>query len=93
MKTIIHVNQHTIRRNLKTGTREPVITVKCGRQNQYTHEVKILDKHGELVATVMYRPDAPLNCGARVWIETTATCELSSATVELDTAATTSPVC
>jgi hypothetical protein len=66
----IHINQHRIRRNHTTGAREPVITVKRGRANQYGHEVVIHDRDGNEAARVVYRPDAPLRCGARVWIET-----------------------
>lgn len=64
-KTIVHVNQPIIRKNLKTGDREPVITVKRGRTNRYAHEVQI---PGPCV--IKYSPDEPLSCGARVWIET-----------------------
>ena len=66
-KTIIHVNQHVIKSNHKTGAREPVITVKQGKKNTYTHEVEILGP-----SRVVYSPDKPLSCGARVWIETTS---------------------
>lgn len=66
-KTIIHVNQHTIRSNLKTGARDPVLTVKQGRTNRYAHEVQI---NGP--SSVVYSPDKPLSCGARVWISVPA---------------------
>jgi hypothetical protein len=66
----IHVNQHRIRSNHKTGERQPVITVKTSKSNNYGHDVHILDKEGDVVATVKYSPDKPLSCGARVWIET-----------------------
>lgn len=65
MKTRIHVNQHVIRKNSKTGEREPVLTVKSGRSNIYAHEVHILGP-----STVIYSPDKPLSCGAKVWVET-----------------------
>ena len=64
-KTIIHVNQHVIKRNSKTGEREPTLTVKQGRKNTYASEVEI---HGP--SKVVYSPDKPLSCGAKVWIET-----------------------
>lgn len=67
----IHVNQHQIRANLKDGGRRPVITVKTSKSNTYGHEVKIL---GE--SRVIYSPDKPLSCGARVWIETQAEVEI-----------------
>jgi len=70
MKTVIHVNQHVIRRNLKTGDREPVLTCKTYKSNDYAHEAEILDKEGNPVAKIIYSPDKPLGCGARVWIET-----------------------
>ena len=75
MKTIIHVNQHIIRRNGKTSEREPVLTCKCGRHNTYAHEAIIRDAEGREVARVVYRPDHPLSCGAKVWIETTNSVE------------------
>jgi hypothetical protein len=65
-KIIIHVNQHVIRRNHKTGERKPVLTVKRGRTNTYATSVEVLGP-----CRVVYSPDAPLSCGARVWIETT----------------------
>lgn len=66
-KTVIHVNQHVIKRNQKTGEREPIFTVKQGRTNRYAHEVRI-----EGPSTAVYRPDNPLSCGARAWVETYA---------------------
>lgn len=65
MKTIIHVNQHVIRHNSKTGDNNPVLTVKTYKSNVYAHEVDILGP-----SKVVYSPDKPLSCGARVWIET-----------------------
>jgi len=63
----IHVNMHKVRANKKHGTNEPVLTIKEGRTNTYCHEVDILGP-----SKLVYRPDKPLSCGARVWIETTA---------------------
>ena len=66
-KTRIHVNQHIIRSNCKTGDREPVLTVKRGGGNTYCHSVQILGP-----SVVVYSPDKPLSCGAKVWVETEA---------------------
>lgn len=71
MKTIIHVNQHIIKRNDKTGERSPCLTCKTYKSNDYAHEAIIKGP-----SKVVYRPDDPLNCGARVWIETYAEVEL-----------------
>ncbi len=71
MKTYVHVNQHVIKANAKSGEREPVLTVKTYKSNDYAHEVEILDSEGNVAAKVVYSPDKPLPCGARVWIETT----------------------
>jgi hypothetical protein len=65
MKTIIHVNQHAIRRNINADTPEPVLTVKTYKSNNYAHEVSI-----DGPSTVVYSPHKPLSCGARVWVET-----------------------
>jgi len=70
MKTIIHVNQHNIRRNATKGTTDPVLTVKTYKSNTYADTAEILDAEGNVVARVVYQPDDPLSCGARVWIET-----------------------
>jgi hypothetical protein len=67
MKTIIHVNQHVVKSNIKTGAREPVLTVKTYKTNTYANEVEI---KGD--SKVVYSHDKPLSCGARVWIETEA---------------------
>lgn len=74
MKTIIHVNQHIIKRNAKNGENDPTITVKQGRKNTYAREV-IIDGPSKVV----YSPDSPLSCGAKVWIETTAPVKLVGA--------------
>ena len=65
LKKRIHVNMHHIRHNKKHGTNKPVITVKTSKSNTYGHEVQILGP-----SKVIYSPDKPLSCGARVWIET-----------------------
>ena len=71
MKTVIHVNQHNIRKNQKSEEKLPVLTVKTYKSNTYTNEVII---KGE--SKVVYSPDKPLSCGARVWIETTNEVEI-----------------
>ena len=68
LKTFIHVNQHVIRSNKKLGASEPPITVKQGKTNTYTDHVDIV-VDGEVVASVVYRPESPLSCGAKVWVE------------------------
>jgi hypothetical protein len=71
VKTIIHVNQHVIKSNAKTGANEPVLTVKAYKDNRYAHEVSI---KGD--SKVVYSADKPLSCGARVWIETEGEVEI-----------------
>ena len=61
----IHVNQHVIKANAKNGENNPVFTIKQGGKNTYAHNVKFI---GEM--ELVYSPDKPLNCGAKVWIET-----------------------
>lgn len=71
MKTIIHVNQHVIKKNAKEGTNNPVLTVKTYKTNTYAHEVLV---KGE--SRLVYSADKPLSCGARVWLETEAEVEV-----------------
>ena len=68
MKTRIHVNQHNIRANSK-GADLPVITVKDYKNNRKVNTAKVV-KDGEVVCQIVYSPDKPLSCGAKVWIET-----------------------
>ena len=65
MKTKIHINQHVIKANHKNNKRDPVITIKTYNSNNYGHQVDILGP-----SKVIYSPDKPLSCGAKVWIET-----------------------
>lgn len=67
MKTTIHVDQRTIRRNVKLGTREPCLTVKTYKSNTKCHGVEL---HGP--SRLVYSPDKPLSCGARCYLITDA---------------------
>ena len=71
MKKRIHINQHVIRANKKNGAHDPVITVKTSENNHYTYAAEI-----DGLSRVVYSPDKPLSCGARVWIETDAEVKL-----------------
>lgn len=65
MKARIHVNQHNIKYNKKhPEISRPVFSVKTYKDNTYTNSLQITGP-SELV----YSPDNPLSCGARVWIE------------------------
>ncbi len=67
MKTIVHVNQSHIRKNIKAKPEDavPVLTVKTYKTNTYGNSVEIAGP-----SRVVYSPHKPLSCGARVWIET-----------------------
>jgi hypothetical protein len=71
VKTIIHVNQHAVRRNIKAEVKEPVLTVKTYKTNTYAHKVDIKGP-----SRLVYSPDKPLSCGARVWLETESEVEI-----------------
>lgn len=67
-KKKIHVNMHVIRKNIKHGTNEPPITVKCGKENHYGSEIEIMG-----ASKLIYSAHKPLlSCGARLILETTA---------------------
>ena len=70
MKKVIHVNQHIIKKNRLKGENKPPLTCKTYKSNTKCHEIEILDSQGNVCAKVVHRPDKPLSCGARVWIET-----------------------
>lgn len=65
MKTRIHVNQHIIRANARSEEQEPPLTVKDYKRNRKAWSVEVRGP-----SRVVYSPDKPLSCGAKVWIET-----------------------
>jgi hypothetical protein len=69
MKTKIHINQHHIKANAK-GSDLPVITVKDYKQNRKANHAAVVDSEGKPLVKVIYSPNNPLPCGAKVWIET-----------------------
>lgn len=70
MITRIHVNQHHIKSNAK-GEDLPVLTVKTYKENLKCNEVVVRGP-----SRVVYSPDKPLSCGAKVWIETESLVEV-----------------
>lgn len=70
----VHINSNTIKSNAKHGRNDPVVTVRKGS--------KVLDRglrvtvHGP--SQVVYEPNDPLSCGAKVWIETDASLSVVS---------------
>jgi hypothetical protein len=62
---IIHVNQHIIRRNRKTGEREPPIAIRESKSGKSRYVSEYTNDN----VRVLYQPDKPLPCGATVWIE------------------------
>ena len=67
MKRIIHINRNIIQYNSKYGMSLPVCRVQEGRKTRYGQEVEI---HGP--SRMVYNPENPLKCGAKLWIETFA---------------------
>jgi len=67
MKTIIHVNQHILRKNTKEGTSDPCLIVRTYKGSRNAKSISI---NGP--SKVVYSPHKPLSCGARAWIETHA---------------------
>lgn len=76
MKTIVHVNQHAIKRNMKEGADDPVLTVKTYKSNDYGHEAVIRLPDGTEVGRFIYAPEDPLSCGAKVWFTTNLKVEI-----------------
>ncbi|MDF2435406.1 MAG: hypothetical protein JWP44_5037 [Mucilaginibacter sp.] len=66
MKKFIHVNQHVIKHNNKYDNTLQACRVQYGKYgpSRYCKEVTI---KGE--SKLVYSPDKPLPCGAKLWIE------------------------
>lgn len=73
-KRIIHVYQQRIRQNIKRepAEMEPPIIVREGRKRDYGFEVDIKGP-----CRIVYSPTQPLDCGARLWIETDSDVEVT----------------
>ena len=63
----IHVNQKNLRANREDGGHRPLITIQTSRGPVYADHVDIKG-----TSALVCRPDKPLPCGARIWIETRA---------------------
>jgi len=62
----ISVNKHKIAHNIKhPEDMQPPIRVQEGKQIVYGTMLAIMGP-----STLVYNPDKPLKCGARVWLET-----------------------
>jgi hypothetical protein len=70
MKKIIHVNRQHIAMNAKDGGSRPTLTCKTYKKNWKGFKVEIDGPSVLMDADHCDRKQ--LNCGARVWIETTA---------------------
>ena len=68
---IIHINKNIIQQNAKRGETKPVCRVEEGKDIRYCMEVHI---NGP--SKLVYRPDNPRPCGAKLWIETDSDVEL-----------------
>jgi len=61
----VYINRHVVAANQKSGERNPPITILRGKgRRTYALGVELIG-----TARVIYSPDKPLSCGARVWIE------------------------
>ncbi len=63
----IHVSQVNLRANRKDNGNRPVFTIQTSKGPRYASHVEIMG-----ASTVVSRPNKPLACGARIWIETHA---------------------
>jgi hypothetical protein len=73
----IHVNQHNIRHNAKNpDDQRPVFTVKTYNANTKGFKVDIAGS-----SRLIYSPDKPLSCGAKVWITTESIVEVDGVIV------------
>ena len=68
---IIHINRNIIQRNAKRELEEPVVRVEEKGSVVYCMEVDIKGP-----SRMIYRPEKPRPCGAKLWIETDADVEM-----------------
>lgn len=68
---IVHVNVNVIRWNKKHNKSLPPCRVQEGSTTRYCREVIISGS-----SKMVYRPEKPLPCGAKLWVETDSAVEL-----------------
>jgi len=68
---IIHINRNVIQRNAKRELEDPVVRIEENGKVMYCMEVDIKGP-----SRMIYRPDNPRPCGAKLWIETDADVEM-----------------
>jgi len=65
MKTVIHINKNLKHSNDKHGRTLPVCRIETAGNIWYGSRVDILGP-----SSMIYSPDKPRKCGAKLWIET-----------------------
>ena len=75
---IIHINRNIIQQNAKHGREEPVVRVEENGVVTYCMEVDIKGP-----SRMIYRPDKPRPCGAKLWIETDAEVEMIGEKIDI----------
>lgn len=79
-KTIVHINKNHIQQNARktAAKKKPVIAVKTYKDSQATNKSNSSKAIASMYARsleipypcrIVYQPDNPLCCGAKVWIE------------------------
>lgn len=68
---IIHINKNIIQQNAKRGKSNPVCRIEEDGLVRYCMEVDIKGP-----SRMVYRPNEPRPCGAKLWIETDSEIEL-----------------
>lgn len=64
---IIHINRNIIQQNEKHGRKLPVCRIDMDGKTWYGSRIEILGP-----SEMIYSPDKPRSCGAKLWIETQA---------------------
>ena len=75
---ILHINRNIIQQNVKHGREEPVVRVEENGVVTYCMEVNIKGP-----SRMVYRPDKPRPCGAKLWIETDADVEMIGEKIDI----------
>lgn len=67
---VVSVNAHNIRYNIRHEDKRPPLRIEMPTgEVEYAFETVIYDLDHNEIARLVYRPDEPLSCGARLWLE------------------------
>lgn len=72
----VHVHREAIDENQSCGTQKPVMTIFWKDASYHAECIVLRDAKDQVLASIVYDPESPQKCGARVWVEVENHCSI-----------------